>query len=96
MDLFNYPASPGFKKTDTSRAAAVGMAPRASTIRAKVLAALVTGDFTADEMAAHLGIDKLAVRPRFSELKRTGRIHDTGTRRANTSNKSAIVWRVNQ
>ena len=49
---------------------------------------------TADEAALFLSIDKLSIRPRFSELNRTGEIVDTGERRANDSGKKAIVWSI--
>ncbi|MCH8882314.1 MAG: alpha-hydroxy-acid oxidizing protein [SAR324 cluster bacterium] len=41
-----------------------------------------------------LAFDKLAIRPRISELSRLGKITDTGRRRRNTSGKSAIVWKA--
>ena len=91
--LETYPRGPGWKRTDTSKAAAEGMASEAGTIRALVLETL-TGlmPMTADEMARHLRIDRLSVRPRFSELRESGEIFDTGARRPNDSRKLAIVW----
>ena len=81
-------------KTDTSRAAAEDMELKAATIRDAVLAQLKWMPMTTDETAKRLGIDKLAVRPRFSELRETGKIFDTGYRRYNESGKLAIVWDV--
>ncbi len=92
-----YPDLPGFKATDTSRAAA-------STVPATLLHARIMvhfrgaikksgyNGFTADEMAAVLLESVLSIRPRFSELKRLGLIIDTRIRRKNESGKSAIVW----
>lgn len=48
---------------------------------------------TAHETADELGFDKMAIQPRLSELRRKGRIIDSGRRRDNaTSGKRAIVW----
>lgn len=91
-----YPAQPGFKKPGTSQEAAqsVGVS-RSENLRARIIAALkVHGPMTADEAALKLGEDKLAVRPRFTELLRLERIAETGERRRNDSGKSADVWRA--
>jgi predicted HTH transcriptional regulator len=52
------------------------------------------GPMTADQCANLLRIDKLSIRPRFSELAAQGKIIDTGERRPNQSGKRAIVWAV--
>ncbi len=88
----NKPAVSGHR--DTSKAAADAMETGAVAIRNKVLRLLWTGCFTADEAAARLGIDKLAVRPRFSELAKMNLIADSNLRRKNESGKQAIVWRI--
>lgn len=94
-DLFNYPLQPGFKDTDTSKAAAQAMKPTAATLRSQCLRCLAFGDYTADEVALDfLRESVLSIRPRFSELKRLGKIEDTGQRRRNASGKSAIVWKA--
>ena len=96
-DLFThaarYPSAPGHRDTDTSREAASDMASRVTGLRLAVLGAL-DQDRTADECAAVLGESVLAIRPRLTELKRLGRITDTGERRPNASGKRAIVWRL--
>lgn len=96
MNLFDYaetyPASPGFKRTDTSRQAAEDMKPNAATLRAKVLRVLALGPRTADECAADLRHPILSIRPRLSELRELGKVVDTGERRRNASGKNAIVW----
>jgi predicted ArsR family transcriptional regulator len=93
-DLF-YPLEPGWKATDTSEAAAESMKPTAHGLQVICLNVLrVHGPLTADECAGKLYISALAIRPRFTELKRLGKIEDTGTRRRNASGKSTIVWKA--
>lgn len=93
LDL--YPAVPGFKDTDTSKAAAEEMKPTAATLRAACYSLLYPAlQLTADEAADLLGISILSIRPRFSELKRLGKIEDSGERRANLSGHRAIVWKA--
>jgi hypothetical protein len=41
-----------------------------------------------------LNLSVLSVRPRVSELKRTGKIKQTGARRKNESGMTATVWRI--
>jgi predicted ArsR family transcriptional regulator len=94
-DLFTYPTLPGFKARETSRSAAADMAPRGPRLRQLCLDALrLYGPLTADECADHLHIDKLSIRPRFSELAACNRIVETDQRRQNASGKSAVVWRL--
>lgn len=48
---------------------------------------------TADETAERINLDRLAVRPRVTELAQTGELVDTGKTRPNpTSGKPATVW----
>ena len=49
---------------------------------------------TPDEAAEKLGKTVLAVRPRFTELAKKGRIVRTGERRRNISGLRAKAWRV--
>lgn len=77
---------------DTSKAALTST-PRVA-LRARVLTLLKeywTG-LTADECARLLKESPLAVRPRFTELKKAELIYDTGFRRKNASGKQAAVW----
>lgn len=92
MTDMRYPDVPGFKARDTARQAALDFRTKAPTIRLKVLELLDGVNLTADEAANELNLDKLAVRPRFSELARQGLIVDLGQRRRNESGKQAIVW----
>lgn len=100
MDLFDmldqaerYPDTPGWKARDTAEAAAEAVAPKAPLLRERCLEELrAAGMLTADECAARMGVDKLSVRPRFSELAASGKIIDTKDRRLNASGKRAVVW----
>lgn len=105
MDLFadfapepakpaTYPRSPGWKAKPTSKAAAEQIAVIVGTLRDRVLAEIKARPGTADEVAKRLGIDRLAARPRLTELQKLELIVDTGDRRKNDSGKSAIVWRA--
>lgn len=99
MDLFEaaecYPASPGWKARDTAKDAAAKAAPTSSILRAQCLRLLSDGiPRTADQCAELLGKDRLAIRPRLSELAATGDVVDSGIRRENMSGRSAICWRV--
>lgn len=93
-DLFSYPASPGHYGSDTSRAAAEHIAPDAARLRGMVLAEIRRAPGTADEIAGRLALSILSVRPRVTELAKTGAIEDTGERRANASGRSAKVMRA--
>lgn len=95
-----YPRSPGFTEPTTSRAAAEKIAPRAATLRDQVLAvyrdAWPSG-LTSDEVAAKMGKSILSIRPRVTELRRTGDLrvmrHDAVTplTRKNDSGVAAAV-----
>ena len=94
-----YPHVPSAKVNGTSEDAARSMDSKAGTLRAKVLSYMMiyphdASGWTADEMADEMGETVLSIRPRFSELKALGKIHDTGTRRKNSSGRSAVVWCV--
>lgn len=94
-DLFDTPA-------DTRAAAYDAIKPASNVIRAKVLRYLTKlhsaggKGMTADECADALGMDRLTVRPRFTELKAAGLIRDTGVRRKNASGKAAKVWTLDE
>lgn len=103
-DLFSYvhcpdpyPGSPGYKDRDTSRLAARHVASRVEALRAQAMTKLRLAGadgLTADEAAEQLGETVLAIRPRFTELLRDGRIKDGGLRRRNESGRTAKVWVV--
>lgn len=91
-----YPEAPGYQLSETSRRAAKEIESEAQTLKAACLVTLMSAARTADEVAELLGQDILSIRPRIAELKRAGKIVDSGLRRANRSGKSAVVWRVTQ
>lgn len=89
------PEGPGYRRTDTSRDAAVQIAPAAPTYAERCLAILAEkGPMTPDEAATALNVSVLTIRPRFTELHQAGKIIDTSLRRANANGRNAIVWRL--
>jgi DNA-directed RNA polymerase specialized sigma24 family protein len=89
-----YPNAPGYKEPTTSKAAARAIARKADILREKVFAAIVTAGaqgLTPDEVAAILGEDEKAIRPRCSELRKAERIKRNGLRRVNESGLLAAV-----
>jgi predicted ArsR family transcriptional regulator len=46
-------------------------------------------------IATRLGEDRLAIRPRVSELAELGEIERTDMTRRNASGRAARVWRIN-
>jgi predicted ArsR family transcriptional regulator len=90
-----YPNGPGWKESETARAAAVAIAGRVGRLRQAVLIVLRRhGPLTADEIALRIGESVLAVRPRVTELSKLGKIERTGERRPNASGQTAHVWRL--
>lgn len=96
MSELVYPEAPGFKVSGPSEQAAEAMGSAANKMRRAVLAQFATypGGATADEIAKDLNLSVLSVRPRVSELKRNGKIEQTGARRKNESGMTATVWRL--
>jgi predicted Rossmann fold nucleotide-binding protein DprA/Smf involved in DNA uptake len=89
-----YPAVPGARANDTSREAGICAQELAQFLRPRCLAAVQTKPQTADEVAELLGQTVLAVRPRFSELRKLGQVVDSGARRLNAYGNRQIVWRA--
>ena len=98
LDIFadagRYPDAPGWKAAGPSQEAANAAAPRAPALREGVLACLALCPMTPEQVAARLGVDILAVRPRFSELKLAGKIEKTEARGKSRAGLSATVWRL--
>ena len=92
--LMPYPSGPGHQGTDTSIEAAAEIAPTAGTLRNAAFKILSGRPSTADEVAELMSQSVLAVRPRITELRRTGQIRDSGVRRKNNSGRRAIVWQI--
>lgn len=89
-----YPQVPGHKGGGASKDAAAYVKPKAATLREGVLTCLSLGDATPEEVAAKLGVDILAVRPRFSECLKLNLICKTAERRRSRSGLSSTVWRL--
>lgn len=87
-----YPDSAGYKRTGTSQVAA--NTTDAAKYRHMTFNALLVRDMSADEIADFLQVDRLTIRPRCSELRKSGKIEDTGKRCKNASGKPAIIWRA--
>ena len=69
----------GYQPTDTSHAAAKSAGASSTIYRIKVLEALrERGAMTGDELAEALAISILTIRPRLTELSRSGLIEDSG------------------
>lgn len=91
-----YPDTPGYKERGgTSEAAAKAMEPRAGTLRDRALAEIRRLPGTADEIAARLNKNILAIRPRITELIDRGLVRKSGKTRPNESgHEAAIIERV--
>lgn len=92
-----YPHSPGFKGTaETGRQAAETIAPQLGRLQRLVREAVkARGHYglTPEEACDVLGIERVSLQPRFSELKAKGLVADSGRRRLNpSSRKRAVVW----
>jgi DNA-binding IclR family transcriptional regulator len=96
MSELIYPDAPGVKVSGPSEQAAEAISGTANKMRAAVLAQFsqYPAGATADEIARDLNLSVLSVRPRVSELNRTGKMRQTGARRRNESGMTATVWRV--
>lgn len=86
----------GYKRDGTSADAADAVAPCASTIRARALAAFrqTSAGMTADEVAERIGLEFVSVRPRVTELHTAGWIKKTDERRIGRFGKTQAVWRL--
>lgn len=93
-----YPDAPGHRKVETSVAAAADIAPSLGRLQRLAESAIRdagSAGLTADELAARLQVERWSIQPRTSELRRKGRIRDSGQRRPNRTGKQAIVWVAN-
>lgn len=93
--MSDYPNSAGHRGVDTSIAAAEEINKALPRLQASVLGVVVgAGEHgtTGDEAAIALGWERFRVRPRTSELRKAGRIVDSGRRRDSLSGISSIVW----
>lgn len=96
-DLFGgvYPDAPGYRRTDTSRAAAEAIAPKLSKMQSDVLRVLQVRPMTSMEIAHALRLSFHSVQPRTSELVAKGLIEDSGGRGISRDpRKLAVIWRL--
>lgn len=96
-DLMTYRDLPGFKgEAETGRDAAADIAPKLGRLQRMVRDAVTnrgSQGLTPEEAADILGLDRVSVQPRLSELKAKGVVVDSGLRRTNPSSlKRAVVW----
>ena len=99
MSTAVYPHQPGFKRRQTSKAAAEAIAPSAGSIRARVYDAIKARPGSPEEIAARIGVPVMNVRPRCSELAadapgRGPLSRDSGQRRTAMGGREAIVWEI--
>jgi len=93
-----YPHVPGHRGVDTSMEAADKIAPKLGRLQALSCHAIRLAGCngaTTHELCASLGMPKDSIQPRLSEMKRIGKIKDSGKRRRNASGVNAIVWVIN-
>ena len=91
-DLFSIP---GHRGVETSIEAARVIQPAVKLLTGRVMVAVTeaaANGITVVEMAMRDGLDRMAIQPRFSELRKAGKIADSGLRRKNPSGVNAIVW----
>ena len=97
LSMFDAPETlPYQPQSATSRDAAEGMRPTASTDRAAVLA-LLTGKLsgmTDEEIQRKLKLNPSTERPRRIELVQAGKVRDSGRTRKTASGRAATVWEV--
>lgn len=96
FSLLDYPHVAGSKENTTSREAAEAIETegRAVMLREKVRQWFADGNTgTADECAAALNENILAIRPRVSELRNRGFLIETGERRLSSAGRACHVWK---
>jgi len=93
-----YPLIPGSRPTVTSRKAARQAKTRSKVAQEQILALLAAlGPLTADECAELLGYRILFMRPRMSELKKMGKVIESGiTRMSSEGNHMACFRKVGE
>lgn len=95
-DFTVYPEYPGAKgSSETGHEAAAAIASVTARYQKMALAAIRAAGangLTAHELAERLGLERTTIQPRTSELRRLGKIADSGRRRSNPNGKRAIVW----
>ena len=90
-----YPLFPGAWKhaPKTSHDAAAKAAPKNATIKERVASLLKSADATPEEAAAFLELDLFSVRPVFSQLRKMGKIEESGRTGKSRKGLNAAAWR---
>jgi len=95
MADLGYPHSAGHRGVSTSIEAVEAINPHLGNLQSKVFADIKASGLsgrTSRECSASLGLDYDSVQPRISELRRMGKVRDSGFRRPNGTGKRAICW----
>lgn len=86
---------PGHRGIETSIAGASHIAKALPRLQSSVLGVIREAGVhgaTGDEIAAALDWERFRVRPRTSELRKDGKIVDSGRRRPSVAGIASIVW----
>ncbi len=98
MNNISYPDTPGYQNTETSKAAARSMVSIAETRREEVFSKISASSFkgiTAEQIRKSLELScNCKVYPRISELRKKGRILDSGRKRRNENGRLATIWTI--
>lgn len=86
----------GWQSTDTSRAAAAGVTPKAPRLRDLVLQAMkaASGPVSTEWIASRVGHGYASVQPRISELHRDGLVRDSGARGKTSAGRTCVLWEI--
>jgi len=86
----------GYQKTDTSKAAAMSGAAQKLTLRDQVYNLLQSSSLplSSEQIASTLRRPYGSIQPRISELRKAGKIDDSGSRGKSEWGKSCILWEV--
>lgn len=87
-----YPDKPGAKARDTAFAAAEAIAPKAKTLRERVLAEVRAFPGSPEMIAQRLREPVMNIRPRLSELSKKNLVRDSGRRAQAQGGRKAIIW----
>jgi hypothetical protein len=94
-DLDKYPHVAGHRGVETSIEAAEEVTQHIGRMQKMAFEAIQqrgADGLTGDEVATQNGLDPVQMRARISELRRMGRVFDSGQRRRLLSGKRGIVW----
>ena len=96
FDLFTFPDVAGYKGDATSAQAAADITPELSRLRRMALEAIGSRGAlgcTSEELADALGVPRVSIQPRTSELFRLGKLAKSNQKRRNASSgKMARVF----